>query len=385
MFLHSYTSIVVDLFCLASVIAIYFRINRSVGTNFEVWLLKGVLVMFGLFLIFNTLWALQQCEYINLSKKVFDHLVLLNILGVTIETSFWCAYPLVRFNGRDSFNKKEMALLLTPVILQLLMVIITAHFKVFSFEDGSLNFKVCNYIYFISSIYYYGIFSVQFVKTLRSSSSKAYKKHLWKLVLMAQPAVIGLILEYIFPVQFLIPMCFYFSIFLFFLSLQDSHIYTDSLTGVYNRRRFDLYKEQMQPLLSNDNKLYVFLIDIDDFKAVNDTYGHLKGDQVLKGLGESLLDLRIKYHVFVGRIGGDEFVISVPYNYIEDPHAFMSDVLDTTKRQWNQYNFDFEPSCSIGYTVCSNSHIPIEESMMRADIMMYEYKEKHHDRRNVRK
>jgi diguanylate cyclase len=79
----------------------------------------------------------------------------------------------------------------------------------------------------------------------------------------------------------------------------------DPLTGVGNRREFD---RQIATRIQQDKTFCVLLFDIDDFKIVNDRYGHLCGDEVLKQLG-ARLKRQIRSRDFVCRWGGDEFVV----------------------------------------------------------------------------
>lgn len=86
----------------------------------------------------------------------------------------------------------------------------------------------------------------------------------------------------------------------------------DGLTGIYNRRAFDDYLQS----LSDRNLLYghdfaVLILDIDDFKAVNDTYGHPVGDRVLLAMANTCGKM-VRSDDFLARYGGEEFVIVLP-------------------------------------------------------------------------
>lgn len=80
----------------------------------------------------------------------------------------------------------------------------------------------------------------------------------------------------------------------------------DSMTGILNRRKFfELGEEKFK---NNKTSLYVVMVDIDKFKAINDTYGHAIGDEVIKVVAKSIKD-KLPNEAIFGRIGGEEFAI----------------------------------------------------------------------------
>jgi diguanylate cyclase (GGDEF)-like protein len=87
---------------------------------------------------------------------------------------------------------------------------------------------------------------------------------------------------------------------------------TDELTGLYNRRHFFERMEQMLATATRyDQALGLIILDIDNFKLVNDTYGHLVGDLVLRELAECLRQQSRKSDV-IARYGGEELVLVLP-------------------------------------------------------------------------
>ena len=87
---------------------------------------------------------------------------------------------------------------------------------------------------------------------------------------------------------------------------------TDSLTGVFNRGYFDeRFQEQVAESLEDSNRIGLIFIDIDHFKKINDTYGHLAGDEVLKQIA-AVIQQSVRGSDVVARYGGEEFVVLVP-------------------------------------------------------------------------
>ncbi len=95
--------------------------------------------------------------------------------------------------------------------------------------------------------------------------------------------------------------------------------YTDRLTGVYNRRSLD---NHIEALIARGDSYGLMLIDVDNFKAVNDTYGHLCGDECLSLIASHLSE---QFADGVYRFGGDEFAVILPAEGI-DPVARMAEI-----------------------------------------------------------
>lgn len=92
---------------------------------------------------------------------------------------------------------------------------------------------------------------------------------------------------------------------------------TDELTGLSNQRRFrELVGKEAARAQRFGHELALLILDIDDFKPINDTYGHLQGDEVLKELGRILLD-ESRGVDEPARYGGEEFVLALPETDVE--------------------------------------------------------------------
>ena len=86
----------------------------------------------------------------------------------------------------------------------------------------------------------------------------------------------------------------------------------DGLTGLWNRAAFlDLFGRELQRAERNNGHTGLLLLDLDNFKQINDTYGHLVGDQVLREVARRLCN-NVRSYDFVGRYGGEEFFIAFP-------------------------------------------------------------------------
>lgn len=150
------------------------------------------------------------------------------------------------------------------------------------------------------------------------------------------------------------------------------HSEKDALTDVYNRR----FVQHVFPKISDmvkrkSEKLTVFVIDIDDFKCVNDSYGHDTGDLVIKQLASSLL-LNTRASDIVSRWGGDEFVVIAPFSGGEPSYILQErlerDITITAAKK------TFTVSVSIGKAIFPDQGDHLDELLQAADQSMYDLK-----------
>lgn len=149
----------------------------------------------------------------------------------------------------------------------------------------------------------------------------------------------------------------------------------DTLTGIYNRRAIDPFFAKIKTMTdSNNQKLAVMLIDVDNFKMVNDQFGHKEGDLLLKGLSSQLVKSVRKTDI-VARWGGDEFIILAP-NITKREHVqeIIERINDNLK---NLSTSQIGVSVSIGVAVYPAEGKTFDELLKAADKRMYNMKIHH--------
>lgn len=149
----------------------------------------------------------------------------------------------------------------------------------------------------------------------------------------------------------------------------------DPLTNLLNRRAFikQLDKEISRSIRYKSDLSYM-IIDIDNFKAINDTYGHIAGDAVLKNFSERVSNM-IRSTDFVGRIGGEEFAIAMPGTNLKLAHEMGERIRKGLAEQPMHCN-DIEINCtvSIGISRYLPTHRTSMEMHSLADSALYQAK-----------
>ena len=153
----------------------------------------------------------------------------------------------------------------------------------------------------------------------------------------------------------------------------------DSLTGVYNKKTITEYAKR-RLLEEKENRVVIAILDVDHFKSVNDTFGHLYGDKVLSRVGNRLKEI-VGEDGVIGRIGGDEFMIV--FTGLNDDQILRGMLRAIrTQIKW-EFAEDFENlsiTCSIGASIFPVNGRDFEELFRKADCCLYIAKEKGRDR-----
>lgn len=162
------------------------------------------------------------------------------------------------------------------------------------------------------------------------------------------------------------------------LGLNEELSYTsmhDTLTGLPNRQNL---RSKLTLILANSernkNKFAVLFLDLDHFKNVNDTLGHVVGDALLKTVAKKLTSI-VRANDVVSRIGGDEFIIIL--NEVKDNTALENviiKILEAFRKEWIIQGHFLRLSVSIGASVYPDDSKEIDELMKFADIAMYKAK-----------
>jgi len=156
---------------------------------------------------------------------------------------------------------------------------------------------------------------------------------------------------------------------------------TDKLTGLYNRQKTDtiLIKEQKKVNRYSDYHCSLMMIDVDNFKTINDTAGHQAGDSVLQTLS-NIMNENLRDTDILGRWGGEEFIAILPHTAVKD--ALVA--AEGLRRKVEEFSFGLGHSVTVSIGVGEfGIHESVHECVRRVDSALYEAKES--GRNRVRK
>ncbi|MBK8617064.1 MAG: GGDEF domain-containing protein [Anaerolineales bacterium] len=147
---------------------------------------------------------------------------------------------------------------------------------------------------------------------------------------------------------------------------------TDYLTGASNSRHFyEIVQMEINRLERSKSPFTIAYLDIDNFKTINDTFGHPEGDLVLKTIVSSLKS-KIRSSDLVARLGGDELALFFPDTNQESARVIWSKIHDVLKNEISKNNWI--ATFSIGVVTCTIAPSDINDLIKTADELMYSVK-----------
>jgi len=151
----------------------------------------------------------------------------------------------------------------------------------------------------------------------------------------------------------------------------------DGLTGILNRKGFQNFiQKEFHRAIRYHRPLSLIMVDVDDFKKINDSLGHQAGDFVLRELAGSLKQ-SIRQADILFRYGGDEFVILLPDTDIEQAKMLLKRVLSDIKKRafdWESHHLNVKISCGISTTSELENHEDEKDLISKADTRLYSAK-----------
>lgn len=171
------------------------------------------------------------------------------------------------------------------------------------------------------------------------------------------------------------------SLLMIYFNAQREQVTRDGLTGLNNRRRLDQYLQTLDEQGEEADGSYFILMDVNKFKQINDTFGHIVGDEVLRDVAASIKSVFGSMRAFLARYGGDEFVIVIRCEEPQEVWAAINRLKESIRRiEWGDGR-PWEITVSVGCAAYERAVMRnTKEALEKADEHMYWQKRRHSDR-----
>ena len=339
-----------DALCFLILAVIAYQITRSVSQQMNRVLFRTLIygIMFSLAL--DIVWVLTEGERFPgavIINKVTNALYL--GIGVILGC-IWYLYVLETLGYR--FNRLLVCAVMAPGAFYLALNIISIwtgwvftvspenvymHGPLFPLQDAGALFML-----FLSLVH--------IIIRLVNRKEGTPRWMVWKLLLFYIPPVIGTLigLPYVgLPGTW---TCAAVSIVMMYIDDQDREILRDSLTGLNNRKTLENVFTEYTKQAGEGKHLYLFMMDLDNFKGINDTLGHSVGDRALVQTADLLTGSLAGMKAFIARFGGDEFLVMSFFGSEEEAQDYKEKLTERFREYNEKEQLPYLLKTSIGFS-----------------------------------
>lgn len=363
----------INIICIIILLAIFDKfkdesLNNSSDKYYEKTLLATI--SFSLFALISGIF--NGTSY-NFSQIILIISHSLYFFSESLIGYFYTNYILKRINLQE--KRKYKFILYIPLILSIFFLIINLTKKIlFTISIDNL-YSPSKYLYLynlINAVYVLIIITNLISYYFYNKNSKNEIKSLILFTLL--PVVSAGIQNYNYGI-ILGQVGFTLSELLIYFNNQKKEANYDELTGVYNRRAFN---KRANKIYYSNKSMFLMLMDADDFKIINDKYGHLEGDkaliQIAYILNRAINNTHKNYSL--ARYGGDEFVIVGNIRNKDEVAELINQIEEEEKKYNKETNNKYNIKLSIGYALQNDNHTSLEDLIKEADALMYAKKRK---------
>ncbi|MDD3395563.1 MAG: GGDEF domain-containing protein [Anaerotignum sp.] len=288
----------------------------------------------------------------------------------------WFVYVSLLFYDKKIKIKKYWGGIGIPLVLNTAIIFLNLKYNIFFHIDENNVYSRGPYFFvsLLTALPYFFIAFYYCIRVYQTAESILEKNDCATIMKTYFLPVIGIVFQYFFYGLSLIWACVVLSLLIIFINFQNKRISTDPLTQLNNRYQFDIYLQNIRHGMTKGEFYSILIIDVDKFKEVNDTYGHVFGDKILIGVASILRRACEETDAMIGRYGGDEF-------YVFCKTAVKEEIMERIHRGVVEFNATDSAGVGLSLSIGS-SDFHGEESFSkegvveRADREMYKNKSK---------
>lgn len=373
------TYILANFACFLFMLPILRKVTTTVGREMEAKLFFVMICMFLIHLFTDSAMLFFPQLYAISPAWICSVITIADELSLLFVGFFWFLFGWVRLQLHYFDDMRFKVLILIPCIIDIFFAVLSPwKGYIFSIDNHGIYARGPFYFVQVCAVFSYIVLicTAAVIKSHKEKSTFDKNKDLSLIKFMITPAVAGIlqIINYQTPIMNLGLALGIYYVYIDMLAMQ---VFNDSLTGLNNRRKAQYYFTDCLKEAS-EKPFYVFMIDVDYFKEINDKYGHAEGDRALCMVASSLKDTAGQYDGFAARLGGDEFVMSAFISSGIVPEEMTNIINEKIQRSCKEMNVPYTVNLSVGFMKCDSDQITIMEVLQKADEMQYKSKREHH-------
>ena len=354
-------------------IYILLKTSRDIARKGEYTWFKVLIFTHIFYLILNSVWTMNEYDVIKIGRPLFIVLCAASLWTVTNCATSFFMFVMEKLQVRYLMSGVGRVIRQIPAFLTTVLIISSVWTGwVFGVsEEGYLLHGVLYlpmmivaslYLLFVAAIALFNIFRERTAFLRRANGA---------LLASVLLIILFIAVDDLISKASILPAAVFAVIIIIFITMQESNINTDALTGMNNRRKAEEFLTETLAGVSDTDPVYLYLGDMDGFKTINDTYGHIEGDEALILCGRAIRHTIAQADGFAARFGGDEFLIvwQPKKNKDADPESLILEVNGQMERE--SEGKPYKLKISMGYVRCTDPKLQLSDYLGKADEMLY--------------
>jgi|GEM_PF-2618919 len=371
----------INIICAILGIIIFFMVSSDMANNREVFAFRCLIGVYVIMLLIDCFTQLTYRHIIACPEIPLAIVYALYTAGFGAMAFYWFRFLEYRIDPNASYSRRFWILMALPLAVLTVFSLGSVKFGWIFFINDEGIFQRGPF-FALQMIVSYMYFLVSAIHAMIEASRESSPIRKRQLLIVASYVIIpatGAMMQLIFSTGLpvvgpSISICMVFMM----ITIQRGQSNLDALTGLDNRRSLDAYLEARIERASDAHPFYLYVIDANGLKTINDTYGHSEGDTALKLIAEKLRSRSIPYERFASRYGGDEFVVAVDYEpegsfRPEDYPRAVNEELEEASRS---RQLKYPVSVTAGWTTCTSDSQNPKTLLREADEDLYRQKAK---------
>lgn len=362
------------LFCIGIIVILFCNLGPSIGRKNEVMAYQYLSISASVCILAQAFWIAGEHGIIEYNNTILYIINFFDNTFTAFSVYFWFIVITVKAYGYYPKTKRYAVFADIPIAVLVFMNIASywTHWTFYissagSYTRGRFYFMqvLCSYIYYIFTLF----IEIKGMRTGTVTERMLYQKLLLFLLVPILGGGLQIIIgSFPFTVATIL-----ISILFLYISILNQRINTDALTGLNNRLAS---REKAEDYINEaeKNPFFLYLMDINDFKQINDTYGHNEGDKALVTVSDALRLTVRNHRGFIGRYGGDEFIAMILSSGIGEADTFLSEINKNIGVLSDRRGLGYEITIAAGYSYCDRKYADRLKLTDEADEMLYKVK-----------
>ena len=377
--MEKWLSIEMDILCMCVLILLLYNLKKQGNYFLEGKIFSYLILSIIGLQVDDIIWLLVDHNPHILARSINVISTVLYFMIVGVMCLLWVMYVNYKVHHDIERLKKELRWCVLPCAILCILSICSLWTKWLYYIDESGTYRRGEYHFIMRIVIYLyllhaAIYSLYYAKY--KATSYQGKEHRMLAYVTVFPLVGSMIQVFLYGEIAIVSVFIIISVLMVYINSQNKQISTDGLTGINNRGQLNKYLEIQMNCRTENEKLYLVLIDLDLFKKINDTYGHIEGDKALINVAKILKEVCSKGNDFLARYGGDEFVIVCKRKCIEEIEALKEQIQRAVQHANESKKTKYTISLSIGHAIYNGKTMSSPEAFINAaDRILYEVKE----------